>query len=73
MMRNVYVESSNIDYIGYDDESKNLVVGFQNGRVYAYGGVSLEVAGGLAFAESPGRFLNKEIKPNYKCVETTGT
>jgi len=41
-MEMIYVDSSNIDQIGYDDAESECHVIFKNGRHYVYGDVSEE-------------------------------
>ena len=59
------VESSNIATVGYDEEQQIMEVVFHDGRVYHYLEVPPERALSLLRAESKGRFLNREIKPNF--------
>jgi hypothetical protein len=68
-MSKVFVESSNIESVSYSDAERILQVAFQNGRTYNYRKVPLNIAAGLVFAESPGRFLNKEVKPKFEFEE----
>lgn len=56
------VSSSNIEAVGYDDESETLRVSFVNGTTYEYRDVPLLVASGLRTALSPGAFFAKHIK-----------
>jgi hypothetical protein len=59
------VESSNIAMIGYDEEQRILEITFRDGRVYHYLEVPPERALSLLRAESKGRFLNSDIKPEF--------
>jgi KTSC domain len=59
------VESSNIATIGYDEEQQILEIVFNDGRVYHYLEVPPERALSLLRAESKGRYLNSDIKPNF--------
>jgi hypothetical protein len=43
----------------------NLEVEFNNGDIYRYLEVSLEIYNELKTSSSPGRFLNKKIKNEY--------
>lgn len=57
------VESSSIDAVGYDPDSRRLFVRFLgSGHAYVYYDVSQSVFDGLLAADSKGRFLNSEIK-----------
>ena len=59
------VESSTIAMVGYDEEQQILEITFRDGRVYHYLEVPPERALSLLRAESKGRFLNSDIKPEY--------
>jgi hypothetical protein len=59
------VQSSHIATVGYDEEQQILEIVFTDGRVYHYLEVPPERALSLLRAESKGRFLNSEIKPNF--------
>jgi len=59
------VESSTIATVGYDEEQRIMEIVFSDGRVYHYLEVPPERALSLLRAESKGRFLNSEIKPNF--------
>ncbi len=62
--RNVF--SSMVNEIGWDDETSDLIVTWNNGRKSAYAGVSEDVALALSNAPSVGNMINSEIKPNYQ-------
>lgn len=64
-MRRVPVESSVIRDVGYDAAKSVLEIGFRNGSVYRYHLVPARVHRALMAAESPGRYLNQEIKPRF--------
>lgn len=69
-MEMIYVDSSNIDQIGYDEEQGECHVIFKNGRRYVYGDVSQETWDNFRGAESHGKFLNAEFKSKgYPCRE----
>ncbi len=57
------VESSNIDSIGFEDNT--LEVKFKSGATYEYLGVPEEVYVEMMNAESKGRYLAQNIKGNY--------
>lgn len=65
-MQRVSVVSSNIDSIGYDAPSQTLEVCFKNGSIYQYFDVPEQVYRGLMSADSPGRYLNQNIKGLYR-------
>ena len=62
----IYVDSSNIEAIGYDDEGQELHVRFLTGTSYIYHGVPRQKFDDLMQAPSKGSFLNREVKGVYK-------
>jgi hypothetical protein len=58
----VYVDSSNIEAVGYDAEGQELHVQFLSSGYYIYHGVPEEVFDGLMYAPSKGSYLNREVK-----------
>lgn len=60
------VDSSNVESVGYDENSSTLQVEFKNGGVYQYFDVPEEVFVGLRDADSVGRYLNANIKGTYR-------
>ena len=65
-MRVTPVESSMIYAVGYDSETGEMEVFFQNGRVYRYIDVNKEDYEGLLKAESKGRYMNSNIIGVYE-------
>lgn len=65
-----YVDSSNIESVGYDGDTRELHVSFVTGKLYIYAEVPEETYAELLSADSKGSYLNREIKPNYECRET---
>ena len=61
----IQVGSSNVDSIGYDEDSQILRVRFKNGSVYEYMNVSVVEFEQLRLASSVGSYLNRNIKGNY--------
>lgn len=57
-----YVDSKNVDQIGYDTESGECHVIFKNGGHYVYSGVSEDTWEQFRWAASKGRFVNTEFK-----------
>lgn len=64
-----YVDSSNIEAIGYDNDAQELHVRFLSGTTYIYHGVPSEVYENLMSAPSKGSFLNREIKRVYEFTQ----
>lgn len=63
-MKPVY--SSMVAEVGYDTETKELLVRWaRSGKISAYTDVPEDVAVDCSNAASVGEFINSEIKPNY--------
>lgn len=60
-----YVDSSNLDQIGYDGDSMELHIVFKSGAHYVYRDVPSIVYEGLVEAASKGSYLNREVKNVY--------
>lgn len=60
-----YVVSSNVEAVGYDEDTQTLRVWFINGSVYDYSGVGIMEYEGLKNAPSVGSYLHKNIKGQY--------
>lgn len=61
------VNSSQISYIGYDEETNILYVTFSNNSTWAYYSVSKEVFNELKNATSVGKYFSTNIKDKYDC------
>jgi hypothetical protein len=59
------VQSSQISYIGFEEETNILYVTFSNNTTWAYYSVSKEVFEALKNATSVGKYFNSEIKGKY--------
>ena len=57
-----YVDSSNIEAIGYDGTAQELHVRFLSGATYIYHAVPQEAYDNLMASPSLGSYLNREIK-----------
>jgi hypothetical protein len=65
-----YVDSSNIEAVGYDSSSQELHVQFlQSGKTYVYSSVPEWVFQELLAADSKGIYLNSQIKGTYDYYE----
>jgi hypothetical protein len=62
----IYVDSSNIEAIGYDADSQELHVQFLSGGYYVYHDVPPDVFDEFNCAPSKGSYLNREIKGVYQ-------
>ena len=62
-----YVDSSNIEAIGYAPDSQELHVRFvKSGETYVYYGVDEWVFQELLQADSKGQYLNSTVKGRYE-------
>lgn len=60
------VDSSNIEYVGYDYDNQELYVQYQGGEVYRYPNVTPDVWSGLQQADSKGSFIHWWVKINHE-------
>ena len=65
-MNRTPVTSSNVATVGYDANTMTLEVEFQNGSVYQYFDVPEVEYQGLMTTDSVGKYLNQNIKNNYR-------
>lgn len=65
-LRMLNVDSSNIHSVGYEGESKTLVVRFHSGTVYSYAGVSAKTALAFMEADSHGSYFHTNIKDRFE-------
>lgn len=68
-MNRTPVDSSCVVSIGYDVESMTLEIEFIKGTVYQYFDVPEAIYQELMVAESIGRYLNNNIKDNYRVAQ----
>ena len=62
-----YVDSSNIEAIGYEPDSRRLYVRFlKSGETYVYDEVEEWVFDEMMQAPSKGSYLNRQIKGSYQ-------
>jgi hypothetical protein len=62
------VSSSNVAAFRYNAGERVLQIKFHSGRIYGYKDVPENIVDGLATADSPGKFVNAQIKHNYSLV-----
>lgn len=62
----IYVDSSNIEAVGYDEDTQELHVWFLSGGYYIYRDVPRDIFDQLMYAPSKGSFLNREVKNVYQ-------
>ena len=56
------VESSNLEWVGYDEQKRDLYIGFKNKTVYRYYNVPQDIFDGLLKAGSKGRYFWMKIR-----------
>jgi hypothetical protein len=61
-LQRVPVTSSNLQSVGYDEESRILTIEFRNGSVYEYEGVPPDVYSELMSAKSHGKYFHRQIR-----------
>ncbi|CQH21614.1 KTSC domain-containing protein [Yersinia enterocolitica] len=66
-MERTYVDSSNLESVGYDSTSNVLEVEFKNGSLYQYLDVPEHIFPELITASSVGIYFNENIRNNYEC------
>ena len=65
-MEMTHVDSSNVEAVGYDEDSSTLQVAFKNGTMYQYFDVPENVFIALRDADSVGGYLAARIKGTYR-------
>lgn len=68
-MEMYFVDSSNIERIGYDSNSNTLRMEFKSNRTYDYFNVPENVFNELRYAPSIGRYHATNIKNSYSYSE----
>ena len=69
-MNRTPVISSNVVAVGYDPNTLTLEVEFKDGAVYLYFDVPETVYQELMRADSIGKFMNANIRNNYRYTKT---
>ncbi|MBS1797414.1 MAG: KTSC domain-containing protein [Acidobacteria bacterium] len=64
-----FVDSSSLEWVGYDAEKELLVIRFVSGGLYEYSEVPADVYEALMAAESKGRFFRSRIRGEYDYVK----
>jgi hypothetical protein len=64
-----FVDSSNVEAIGFDSEAGEIHVQFRGGRTYAYGEADEVTFEELLEADSIGSYINRVLKPHHPCRE----
>lgn len=67
-MHRLSVESSAVESVGYDAHTHTLEIEYVSGGIYRYLGVPPRVYETLIRADSRGAYVNRRIKPYYRCL-----
>ena len=59
--------SSAIDFASYDPERLRLEIWFSGGDRYTYFDVPIDIYEQLCAAPSAGEYVNRHIKPHFRC------
>lgn len=62
------ITSSHIRAVGYDEETRTLIVTFLGGATWTYDEVPSDIHETLMAADSKGHYLTTIIKPNFKAT-----
>ena len=70
-MKKKSVESTNLEWVAYDEETATLYISFYSGKAYSYTRISPTLYKGLLTADSVGAYFYHHIKNNpiIKCEE----
>lgn len=71
-MKYTDVKSSNVAQVGYDSLTGTMGVKFNNGTVYEYDDVPVEIFEGVRDAESVGRVFNSTVKNAFQFRKVEG-
>ena len=63
------VDSSMINKVMFNFQTKTLKVEFTSGALYEYTNVDPEIYDGLCRSESQGKFFNEKIKNNFEFTQ----
>lgn len=59
------VDSSNVQQVAFDEQTKTLAVRFHGGGLYSYDDVDMTIYTSLKHAPSVGRYFNNVVKGSY--------
>ena len=71
-MDRIAVTSSNLASVGYDEPTETLEIQFNDGSVYEYSAVPLDVYRGLMAAGSKGQYHHQFIRTTYQYARVSG-
>lgn len=72
-MKMVKVTSSNIDTVGYDNDTRQLQVTFKSGDTYRYQDVPVSTFASLLTAKSRGSFFAKNVAKKFTPMKVSKT
>ena len=67
-MKFLPVKSSNLSKIGYDTDTKQLIVEINNGKQYQYDNVPEKIYINFIHSISKGKYFHSNIKNVYTCT-----
>lgn len=70
-LNRIQVESSNLNSVGYDDETNILEIEFKDNSIYQYSNVPEYIYNELLTADSKGSYLHKNIKGKFNYQRIT--
>ena len=71
MVEMIYVESSNLQAVGFDESQNSLFVEFKKSGTYQYFNVDKSIFDGMLIADSKGKYFDQYVKKagyNYSRV-----
>lgn len=63
----IFISSSSIQSLGYDEQNQDVYVEFLKGGLYVYRGVNLHEFENLRDSASAGSYLHRNYKNVYPC------
>ncbi|MDT9599248.1 KTSC domain-containing protein [Sphingosinicella rhizophila] len=63
-----HVSSSAVERVHYDPATARLDIWYKGGGLYSYFDVPADIYRAMLTAPSLGAFVNREIKPHYRCA-----
>lgn len=64
-MPRIYVDSTNVESVEYDEARERLTVHYHSGATYDYDRVSQDKVAALLGADSIGKHMNRHIIPHH--------
>lgn len=67
----IFVNSSNILRVDFDNLTETMMIYFRNGSIYQYVGVPYKLFEDFKACESAGKFFTSNIKNNFEFMKRT--